>query len=109
VSFSEGGMPLNLMCNGTEPFWSLEFAQDESGSFTIAGQEGGHDFQLGWTGTSRNIGLNGFGFSSPELAGTLRRAECSDGMSDLTYGWSVDILFSAGQERQLYSGCCAGR
>lgn len=38
--------------------------------------------------------------------GVLQPRECSDGMSDLSFGISIDI-FLFGEDRARLSGCCA--
>ncbi|SLN33104.1 Bacterial SH3 domain protein [Roseovarius litorisediminis] len=105
---SDSGLPLNLTCIGNEPFWSLKLDNSTQADFEIAGEMPDH-LSLEWSGTSRNVGLAAYGFSGPAVSGVLRRAECSDGMSDRTYGWSVDVVLRDGPMSQLYSGCCVGR
>lgn len=103
-----GGMPMNLHCSGTEPFWGLTIADEPAVKLVIMdGPALG--VPLDWSGPSRNLGPGAYGFAAEALSGVLRRAECSDGMSDATYGWSLDVLLRQDAGQVLYSGCCAGR
>lgn len=90
------GLPVGLVCTGTEPFWSLGLMQLGTLQFNGASQP------ILQSGVSRNSTVTYF-FSTPEVVGILRGQQCSDGMSDRTYGWQVDIVTGQG----LYSGCCS--
>lgn len=105
---SNGGLPLNLACTGTEPFWSLQLGPDEMATLNIADVEEQLPVPLEWSGTSRNLGPGAYGFSGGGASGVLRREQCSNGMSDQEYGWAIDIILLNGASSQLYSGCCAG-
>lgn len=94
-----------LSCFGTEPFWGLEFAPAE-GKATL------RLFDV----TPLEMAVTALWPASPwapqagiGLAGgtaVIRSQECSDGMSDFTYGISVD-LFLTGAEARRYSSCCS--
>jgi len=102
----QSGMPVNLRCSGTEPFWSLQILPDRQLTFTKMG--GSDDYQIisdiaQSPNDTRNFAFTTLGAS---LNGFLSRAECSDGMSDATYGWALNLMdrrhgFTA------YSGCCS--
>ena len=55
---------------------------------------------------SRNMYRSNYAFETSRFTGFIRRAECSDGMSDMTYGWALDLLENGG-EGSLWSGCCS--
>ena len=106
---TNGGLPLNLTCTGTEPFWSLQLGPDETVALELAAADEKTLVALEWSGTSRNLGPGAFGFSGSGATGVLRRGRCSDGMSDIEYGWGIDIILMGSDNPRLYSGCCAGR
>lgn len=99
------GMPVNLYCSGNEPFWSAEitpnnqlnFAKPESPTATMPIEN---------SAMSRNNLRSNYVFKTPRFTGFIRRAECSDGMSDMTYGWALDLLTNNEEEAELLSGCC---
>jgi uncharacterized membrane protein len=94
-----------LTCLGTEPFWSLSIDPEaRTTSWRVPESETPDDAAIGqiWPGTpwARAAALS----LSDGLA-VLQPAECSDGMSDRTYGISVDIFLQGGDQTR-YSGCC---
>ncbi|MBV1865124.1 MAG: SH3 domain-containing protein [Rhodobacteraceae bacterium] len=92
------GLPVGLGCSGTEPFWSLNLLKIGAISISGASQP------ILQSGVSRNSSIAYF-FSTSDSVGVLRAQQCSDGMSDRTYGWQIDVV--SGQE--LFSGCCSIR
>lgn len=102
---SNSGMPVDIICGGTEPFWSFAI-RDGSATFTEMG--GDAEFEtIDYSVMSSNMYRTNYAFETPRFTGFVRRAECSDGMSDATYGWALDLLENAGSAGQLRSGCCA--
>ena len=103
------GIPKHLACSGAEPFWGAEITagnsvvlQDYSFADTTP-----QTFMI--TGMSRpvNMGPSRYGFTSPPLSGVIRREYCDDGMSEMEYGWSLDLIgTSRNGETFMYSGCC---
>lgn len=89
------GLPVGLGCSGTEPFWSLDLLKLGAISIDGASQP------ILQSGVSRNSSIAYF-FSTPDSVGVLRAQQCSDSMSDRTYGWQIDFVSGQG----LYSGCC---
>lgn len=93
-----------LMCGGTEPFWSLDLEQEAHVTFsvldgdTVSSSAG--RFRPANGRTDRFI-LDGTDF----IAAIVRRTSCSDGMSDRVYGLDIDVLVTRGGT-DLYSGCC---
>ena len=103
-------------CYGTEPFWSLDLAGDII--FSGPDQDDIVYTLKNWAASANHTGHFGFeagdGFSvlSPpsstrQLNGVLHAANCSDGMSDRTFGISIDILIKDGQSLSMISGCCS--
>lgn len=111
------GYPLSqrIECFGTEPFWNLALTQDgqseldadsfslfstksyETGKlFTPAGQRGSYAFE----GRQK----------SRRIFGVIHRQDCSDGMSDMIFGLSLDLITvptpGSGHETRYLRGCC---
>lgn len=94
-----------ILCSGTEPFWSLALDPSagsagfstpeypEPRSIPIDDTWPGND----WT-TSAAVSL-------PVGLAVLRRAECSDGMSDQQFGIAVDLFLNDADGLRL-AGCC---
>ncbi len=98
------GMPVNLSCSGTEPFWHVEITPNAKISFTEMGGETAW-MPIETSTMSRNMYRSNYAFETQRFTGLIRRAECSDGMSDMTYGWALDLLDNS--EDDLWSGCCS--
>jgi uncharacterized membrane protein len=94
-----------LSCFGTEPFWSLALDPDarnvtfSTPEITTARQD---PISQTWPGApwAQNAAIN-----LPEGLAVLSPADCSDGMSEQSYGISIDLFLTAG-DRQRLSGCC---
>lgn len=97
------GLPLGLSCSGTEPFWSLQL--DASGALAYQAGDEENQTDISWSAVSRNAGDTRYAFGGSVLEGVLRREQCTDGMSDRDYGWSLDLLIRR-DTTQLLSGCC---
>lgn len=108
VPMQGDGFGQGLSCGGTEPFWSLNYTPFSTSTFEILG-EATDSFDLPFpqpaAGRLDVYGLSGPG-ESANLYGILKRAECSDGMSDIEYGLSLDLILAA-QDTLVYSGCCS--
>lgn len=106
-------------CFGTEPFWSLTYAAPR-----ITLNAPGIDPLEGLISglySSRNIRTSfayrgsflPSGLGARDIQMTVRRSVCTDGMSDRSYGLSVDVLLTRpstdGDNTMtgLYSGCCS--
>ena len=107
----EGALPAFARCFGTEPFWSLE--QGPDGAFTLSDiARDDMTFArrtdvLGADGRLDRYAILARGEGTgPGLTLVLRRAACSDGMSDRAYGLEVDLL-RGGPAPSLLTGCCS--
>ncbi|MHA1127655.1 MAG: hypothetical protein ACTSRN_01735 [Alphaproteobacteria bacterium] len=98
------GMPVNLRCSGMEPFWHVEITPDTKFSFTMEGAETSW-MPIETSTMSHNNLRSNYVFTTPKFTGFIRRAQCSDGMSDAAYGWALDLLEKG--NRNLWSGCCS--
>lgn len=102
-------IPEGLVCGGTEPFWALGLYGEEARySHPV---DGDTDF----TFDSLSVAEGRLG--SPALItvatedgqvieATLSGAECTDGMSDRSYGWTITMQLIAPGKRRFLSGCC---
>lgn len=104
-SDGQSGMPAKLRCSGTEPFWSLQILPDRQLTFTKMG--GPDDYQIISDISQSHNDTRNYAFTTlgANLSGFLSRAQCSDGMSDATYGWSLNLM-DRRQHFTAYTGCC---
>ncbi|MDU8910196.1 COG3650 family protein [Aestuariicoccus sp. MJ-SS9] len=94
-------------CFGTEPFWSIDVTPEGPALMTtpdgpyLAMEAGA--LRL----TEGRFGPHGVWMGGAEVQGalTVRREECSDGMSDRAYGLGAQLMLG-GQTSRLLSGCC---
>ena len=101
-------LPVGLSCHGTEPFWGLNLRQ-HSATYSTP------EFPPAMLQMTETLVATGFVdqpaaiiASAPYRVAiaTIRHADCTDGMSDATYPWSVDVLHQTADGRYLQSGCC---
>lgn len=96
-----------LSCSGTEPFWALQL-DDTKGDFdSLAEGKSVIDFESVRSAHGVPIiwslkGTTGIAHS-PVFALLEETNQCSDGMSDLTYRYSIRIDIEDGP---FYAGCC---
>ncbi len=104
----DSAMPLQLVCSGTEPFWSATFWTNRNLEFKdYAADSPVPTFQrIEHSATASGFAPISFAFTAGRFTGTLDRAECSDGMSNRTYGWQVRLLEIVNGRLQLRNGCC---
>lgn len=102
-------LPKPLGCGGTEPFWSLDI-NNQTAQFDIMGGEPRvftpvwEDTPEGMQAISYAVKMQG---SNEDITAVVKRAQCSDGMSEKIYGFSVDLIMSGGYGSHYYSGCCS--
>jgi uncharacterized membrane protein len=94
-----------MTCLGTEPFWSLEIDPARSETrFQTPEDEVPQvaPITAAWPGLpwSQSAAV-----ALPDGIAVLSPAECSDGMSDQSFGIAAD-LFLNGPDRTRLSGCC---
>jgi uncharacterized membrane protein len=108
----DSGLPDGLLCTGTEPFWSLRL--DAAGaSFSEPGAETdtfGMFAIAAATGQPRFPALVTMMQEGRSMLAVIRAGACSDGMSDRTQPWQVDLVRQepdgAGGILTLRTGCC---
>ncbi|WP_299789194.1 SH3 domain-containing protein [uncultured Marivita sp.] len=102
-------VPEGIVCGGTEPFWALGLYGDEARYSHPS--DGDTDF----TFDSARVAEGRLG--SPALItvatedtqvieAILSGAQCNDGMSDRSYGWTITMQLIAPGKRRFLSGCC---
>lgn len=103
------GFLLDVLCRGTEPFWTLEFAADRTVTYTALIQGQAPLTSLTQTIPSAGGGYP-FSFWAAPYSGVISSGQCSDGMSDLSYSMAIALSKPApnGGMETVY-GCCAMR
>ncbi|MEY3240807.1 MAG: hypothetical protein RIR11_2245 [Bacteroidota bacterium] len=98
-------IPFDYWCSGTEPFWSLSISKTgKAAYFKDLGTEKGYSFDY-----SEPMQQNGgllytlVNKSDPKSQMTIliKKEDCSDGMSDISYQYSASIQFRG----QKWKGC----
>ena len=99
-------VPVGLVCAGTEPFWTFEIQSQQSALLTTS--ESTQSLSVTNAESSRNyaafpaaVELQSDNYSAVSV---LRRSQCADGMSEINYSWTVDIVKQP--ELEVLSGCC---
>lgn len=107
--WAPGGLPTTLQCFGTEPFWSLAPEQDALAFSTM----GGGDQRLSLD-VVLDSGVPGWPrraiiarSDTRTLTATITQADCSDGMSDRSYGLETTVILQEAGEFSMLTGCCS--
>ena len=104
----ENGLPAGLSCGGTEPFWSASIS-DESFDFNAFwAEEESVSYPVTSAPRAYTIGYPVFLMLEGGGVAVLEPRLCSDGMSDMPYGWSLNAVLP-GRTDTAYSGCCTLR
>lgn len=94
----------DLRILGTEPFWGIEISKTtRSATYSRVGEA---DVALSYPEESRGQdGAAVLTSTSPqgEVVMTIRKQDCSDGMSDRTYPWDAEVAFKG----EALKGCAA--
>lgn len=106
---SASNLPQPLSCGGNEPFWNLTFSQNGN-RFTEPGQVA-HNLATTWQGTPAGMRPISYGVKmaggNDAISAVISRRQCSDGMSDKAYGFTINALLSGGVGNRMLAGCCA--
>ncbi|MEL7252607.1 MAG: SH3 domain-containing protein [Pseudomonadota bacterium] len=108
----EEGLPRAFACYGTEPFWSFTVAPDLSATFDEPSDAGTRQTRIDALvvvpSANRTDRHALFGDGGEQIFTTMvGHNQCFDGMSDRTYGLSIDLLVSNQDGVNVYSGCCS--
>jgi len=102
-------IPVGLVCGGTEPFWSLSFRGPAEAVFSAPETADiTYSISLGFAAEGKPAfpaALSLVGVHAGALV-LVRPQECFDGMSDMTYGWTLDLLTERKRRPVLLTGCC---
>ena len=108
----DSALPAGLLCSGTEPFWSLRL-EPTGATFAVPG---GEPERFGLfaiapaTGQQRFPALVTMMQEARSMLAIIRPETCTDGMSDRTQPWRVDVVRQApdgpGGVLTLHTGCC---
>lgn len=103
-------LPDGLRCAGTEPFWDVTLLSSPAARFRAMTADQPDEFAIAratpvparpWTSWLR-FHKDG----RPYGEAVVRAAACSDGMSDQTYGYAIDLSLGRDGEETLLTGCC---
>lgn len=108
----EEGLPRAFACFGTEPFWSFTVAPDLSATFEEPNANGTKQTQIASLvvvpSANRTDRHALFGDGGEQIFTTMvGHNQCFDGMSDRTYGLSIDLLVTDQGGVNVFSGCCS--
>jgi len=106
---TSSGLQMNILCSGTEPFWTLDIDQDRTVTYTMAGTAAQFS-ALNQATPSSLTGSYPYTIAAQPVTGVIGREICSDGMSEVQYPWS--IVLNAPNEAGVLStmqGCCTLR
>lgn len=98
------GLPANMSCSGTEPFWGVTI---KDGMLTYSDPDRTLTSEpVLWEGTSANNVFR-HAVASASWRALVQKKICTDGMSDIAYGLSVDLLSVDPAQQTVLSGCCS--
>ncbi|SHJ84245.1 SH3 domain-containing protein [Shimia gijangensis] len=106
-----------LRCGGTEPFWDMTMNAPSQGvaSFQAMVEETPRVYSIDWHGgqiarMNNVIGLGGRNTDGPNgFSAVIRRTDCHDGMSDMSFGLAIDLFLHGDGAPEGYEGCCSIR
>jgi uncharacterized protein YgiM (DUF1202 family) len=106
---TSSGLQMNLICRGTEPFWTLEIAADRSVNYTMMGGSE-QTSALNQASPSAMTGGYPYTIAAQPVSGIIDQRMCSDGMSDIVYPWSI-VLNAPNEAGNMMTahGCCTLR
>lgn len=101
-------LPRPLSCGGNEPFWGITFGP-HGNEFTEPGQMP-HNLGTLWQGIPDGMQPVAYGVKmaggGDEISAIISRRQCSDGMSEKAYGFSINALLSGTLGNRMLTGCC---
>ncbi len=109
---AEDGLPRAFACFGVEPSWSFKVDSDLSATFeepdgTVTKQTEIEALVV-VPSANRTDRHALFGDGGEQIFTTMvGQNQCFDGMSDRTFGLSIDLLVTDQDGVNVYSGCCS--
>lgn len=110
ASLDDSGAPVGLVCQGTQPFWSLKFARADRADFSTPSATGKPEHVItGMAPTGWNrpwplaVALAG---PEGEVTALLRPAACQDSLTNRAFGWTIDLITRGDGGPAAISGCC---
>lgn len=101
--------PTNVFfkASGTEPFWGIEISED---SIKFTSPEKEKNFAIAYVKPQKAMDANVISYQAKsdkiDLKFTIQQGECSDGMSDKVYNYTVKASLKRGNEKEiLMEGC----
>ncbi len=102
-------LPRGLVCGGTEPFWNIGFSEDKA-VYSRMGEGEQILFITRAAGFEGRPGPDGFiqaSGASEMVFSIVSARQCSDGMSERTYGWWISLLRVSADGTVGVDGCCS--
>lgn len=103
-----GTFPDEIACYGTEPFWSLGY--DGNHGVTFSDMNGAQRLMRLQSIHRADGRKDRYALLAGSLDGLVTavfvQAQCSDGMSDRAYGFTIDAVLREEGGHRLVSGCC---
>ncbi|PSL18014.1 hypothetical protein [Shimia abyssi] len=100
-----------LTCSGTEPFWLATLAPDRKALTYQFFDDPPRDIEISWIITPENYTGGSLGLSASSAKAhafaSLTAGICSDGMSDRSYGISINLFLTDPAHTIGYTGCCS--
>ncbi len=94
-----------LQCGGTEPFWSVDLSPDTIVFDMMGGPQSSASIE--WVSPAQGRPADYIlGFAAGQFTGVLLKQACSDGMSDITYPWSIVLINRSDNGPRVVDGCC---
>lgn len=106
--FAQTELPDGLVCSGTEPFWGLSLRHPNAIFSTPNSETVPLTNRLVQVAAGRARFPVSMNLDSPThvVVPIIRPSTCSDGMSDRTYPWEIDMIVQSEGQQGFLTGCC---
>lgn len=102
-------LPRPMSCGGTEPFWGISFGISGNEFNELGGMT--HILPTVWEGVPDGMLAVSYGLkmvrNGAEINAVITRSQCSDGMSDIEYGFEINAILSGALGNRMLTGCCS--
>ena len=102
-------LPPALACSGSEPFWSLDIGPQTARYSDLEADS--IALERLWDGLAQNMRPRQYGLrlagGGSQVHAVITRGQCSDGMSDRVYGFSISAILGGSAGSGIVTGCCA--